>query len=254
MPKHHFIRHPSEFRARRREFDAHWRNYLPMMLSGLLTGLLIASIIWIWQRLNDPHTLPFREIRITGQLQHLQAAQIRQTLSQRIHNGFFALKLEPLKQSLISNPWVEDVAIRRIPGILFVAVKEHQAVAQWNDNYLINSDDQFFSAPVDAPKGLPLLQGPQENSTQVLKYYKEMNNMLKPLQLRLQRITLNKALNWEIQLNNGLQIDLGSDEVLEHMQRLVKWYPKIVNDKVDQIVHIDLRYSNGIAVQFKNRI
>lgn len=254
MPKHYSLRHHADFRARHRELNTHWRNYLPMILTGLLTGLLIASAIWIWQRLNDPQTLPFREIRVSGQLQHLQAAQIRQILLKKIHNGFFALKLEPLKQSLITNPWVEDVAIRRIPGILFVTVKENQAVAQWNDHYLLNTEGQLFEAPADAPAGLPLLQGPPENSAIVLQYYKEMNNLLKPLQLGLQRITLNKEQSWEIELNNGLQIDLGRDEILERLQRLVKWYPKIVNDKADQIVHIDLRYSNGIAVQFKNRI
>ncbi len=254
MPKHYAIRHPADFRARRRELNTSWRNYFPVMFTGLLAGLLIASGVWIWQRLNDPQTLPFREIRVSGQLEHLQAAQIRQKLSKQIHSGFFALKMEPLKQSLISNPWVEDVAIRRMPGILFVTVKEQQAVARWNDEYLINSHDQLFQAPGDAAKGLPLLQGPSENSAIVLQNYKEMNNLLKPLQLQLQRITLNKEQSWEIELNNGIQIDLGRDEVLERLQRFVKWYPKIVNDKVNQIEHIDLRYSNGIAVQFKKRI
>jgi cell division protein FtsQ len=241
-------------RRRQEALNSVWQNYLPTIFTGLLAGLLISAGLWIWHQLNEPQTLPFREIRINGQFQHVQAEQLRGILSKQIHKGFFALKLEPLKQSLINIPWVEDVAIRRIPGILFVTVKEHQPIAQWNAQFLIDSHDQLFAAPADSPKGLPLLQGPSESANLVLQNYKEINQLLKPLQLQLQRITLDKEQSWEVELNNGILIGIGRDDVLERMQRLIKWYPKIINDKVNEISHIDLRYSNSIAVQFKNRI
>lgn len=250
MFSRHSRQQNSTFRKNPRSKSRVGFNYLPMMLSGLLLGLVIAGGIWVWQRLNDPHTLPFHEIRISGQFQHLNANQLRQTLQPQIHSGFFALKLAPLKQSLMTNPWVEDVAIRRIPGTLYVNVREQQPVARWNDRYLINSDDQLFLAPRDAPAGLPLLQGPEENQALILGNYKQINRLLQPLGLSVQQLQLDQRQSWELVLSNGITVTIGREDVLMRIQRLAHWYPQIVSDKVSEIVHIDLRYANNISVQF----
>ena len=220
-----------------------------MVLTGLLLGLILAGSIWAWERINDPQTLPFREIRVSGQFRHLQANKIRQTLWPQIHAGFFALKLKPLKQSLMVNPWVQDVGIRRIPGVLWVTVREQQPVARWNDHYLINSDDQLFLTPPDAQEELPVLQGPEDSQALVLSNYKQINALFKPLDLQVQRLTLDQSRSWELLLSNGIRVTVGSDDVLPRIQRLAHWYPKIVNDKVSPVTHLDLRYSNSIAVE-----
>ena len=238
-------------RKRQRQKVKPWRAYWPVMVAGLLLGLILAAGIWIWECLNDPHTLPFREVRIYGQFQHLQAPVLRQKVKSQIHSGFFALKLEPIKQTLMTEPWVEDVAIRRIPGVLLVTVREHQPIARWNKDYLINSDDQLFPAPRDAPAQLPRLQGPEQSEAEVLANYQQINALLKPLQLQIAQITLDQRQSWQLILNNGVTVTIGQDEVLPRIQRLVHWYPKIINDKVNPVVHIDLRYSNSIAVEFK---
>lgn len=234
----------------RRSRRSTWRGYLPMLLLGLLVGLMLSAGMWLWRNLNDPHTLPFHTIRVVGQFQHLQADQLRQTVQSQIHGGFFTVSLAAIRQSLLSNPWVEDVALRRVPGTLYVMVREHRPIARWNDRYLIDTEEQLFPIPPDAPDRLPLLQSPDDQEALVLANYKQINRLLKPLQLQIQQITVDDRQSWELVLSNGVIVTIGREEVLARVQRLVHWYPQIVSDKVNPIAHIDLRYSNSIAVEF----
>lgn len=229
-----------------------WRSYLPMLWVGLLSGLVIAAGLWVWQRLHDPQMLPFHEIRISGQFQHLNPGQLKQILQPQIQGGFFSIHLESLRQSLMAHAWVEEVSIRRIPGILYVNVREAKPIARWNDQYLISSKGQFFLAPSDAPTGLPILRGSLGKEMIVFENYKKINILLSKLQLKLQEITLDQRGNWALTLSNGILVTAGRDDVLFRMERLVHWYPQIVNDKASEITHIDLRYSNGVAVQFSS--
>ena len=227
------------------------QNYLPMIVIGFISGLIIASSLWFWRVLHDPGFLPFHEIRITGQLQHINAAQLRRSIQQQIHGGFFSIQLQTVKQALMTNPWVQDVAIRRAPGVLSINVQEQRPVARWNDQYLVNVNDQIFPAPADSPKGLPQLKGPDENQVMMIANFKQITNILKPLHLQVQQIVLDQRQNWEMVLDNGIQVTIGREEIVSRVQRLAHFYQQIINDHAPEVSHIDLRYANGIAVEFK---
>lgn len=245
----------SALRNKKRITKPLWKSYLSTMLAGLLMGLILAAGIWLWQKMKDPQTLPFREIRVYGQFKHLQAEQIRQELWPQIHQGFFALKLEIPRKFLMTNPWIQDVAIRRLPGILLITVREHVPVVRWNQNYLINSDVQLFLTPPNFNEELPILEGPDDAShLLVFSYYNQINALLKPLQLTVRKLTLDSRGNWELTLSNGIAVTLGNDNVLGRVQRFSYWYPKMINDRVNDVTHIDMRYSNSIAVEYRDHI
>ncbi len=223
-----------------------------MMAVGLMLGLILTSAFWLWQTLRNPQTLPFHQLRINGQFQHIKTQQLRRLIQPQIHNGFFTIQLEPIKQSIMANPWIENVAIRRVPGTLIVNIREQQPVARWNDHYLINDKGQFFPAPNDAPPGLPSLRGPEDNQALVLENYKQINHLLNQIHLQIKEIKLDERQSWQMMLNNDINVTIGRDDILPRIQRLIHWYPQIINDRVDEIIHIDLRYTTNIAVQFKN--
>lgn len=228
-----------------------WLTYLPMILTGLLTGMLISAGLWAWRELSDPQTLPFHEVRIQGQFQRLNPNQLKQVAQTGINGGFFTLNMDALRQTLLTMPWVEDVAIRRIPGTLIVAVKEQQPMARWNDQYLINTDQQLFLAPKDAPAGLPILQSPVDQQQAVLADYLQISNLFKPLQIKIVQLQLNERGSLEFTLDNGILVTVGRDDILPRVTRLAHWYPKLVNDKAALVQSIDLRYQNSIAIAWK---
>lgn len=229
------------------------RRLAPVIWTLLFLSGLIGAAGWAWQRIHDPRVLPFHEVKVQGQFHHLNAFQLRKQVQQNIHGGFFALDMLALKKNLMQLPWVEDVAVRRMPGILIVSIREQKPVAQWNDHELFNSEGQLFAAPQDAPAGLPLLRGPSGSPQTVLSYYQKINTMLKPLSLQIVMLRLTEPGSWELTLNNGLSIMIGREDALNRMQRWIRWYPRINAEKTEPIVHVDLRYQNGIAVERANQ-
>jgi cell division protein FtsQ len=228
-----------------------WLMYLPMILTGLLTGMLISAGIWVWRELSDPQTLPFHQVRIQGQFQHLNPVQLQRVAEMGVNGGFFTLDMEALRRTLLTIPWVEDVAIRRIPGTLIIAVKEQQPMARWNDQYLVNSDQQLFLAPKDAPVGLPLLQGPADQQQIVVTDYLQISGLFKPLNIKIAQLQLNERGSVEFTLDNGIMVTVGRDEILPRVTRLAHWYPKLIDDKAGLVQSIDLRYQNSIAIAWK---
>ena len=68
-------------------------------------------------------------------------------------------------------PWVASASVRRQwPNQLQIVINEHQAVARWKNDILINGNGELFR-PADIPEGmaqsLVQLQGP-DNSYQYL--------------------------------------------------------------------------------------
>jgi cell division protein FtsQ len=229
-------------------------NYVPKILTGLLVGGLISAGVWMWQWTRDPQTLPFHEVKVQGQFQHLNAAQLQQTAAQALHGGFFTVDLAAVRQHLMQTPWVETVSLRRIPGVLLVTVHEYQPVARWNDHYLLNAEQQLMAAPADAPQNLPLLQGPENAYADVFDNYQKIQTLLQPLQLSVTHLQQSARGSWELTLNNGILVTIGRDDVLARMQRLVQWYPTLVGADAANVNHIDLRYENSIAIARKNPV
>lgn len=216
----------------------------------LATGLMAIGYV-VWVKLHDPRALPFHQVRIVGQLQHLQAIALQKKARQEISGGFFAVDMVKIKQSLMEVPWIEDVSIRRMPGVLTVRVQEQQPIARWNGSFLVNTKKQIFLAPHDAPKNLPELKGPAPSEMMVVDYYLKMTQILKPLSLQISQLQLDDRDSWQLTLSNGIAVTIGREDVLPRMQRLTKWYPTLVGEKADQVVHIDLRYQNNLAIEWK---
>lgn len=226
--------------------------YVSIVLPIVLVAGLASAGWWAWQRLHDSHTLPFHQVRIVGQLHHLNSDQLRQTVQQQIHGGFFSVDMPSIKKSLMNLQWVEDVALRRMPGVLIVTVHEQQPMAQWNDRYLINTKKQVFLAPDDAPSDLPILQGPDHSELQVLENYRQINSLLTSIHLQIAKLQLDLRHNWQLVLNNGIAVTIGREEILARVQRLVHNYPQLIGDRAAEVAHIDLRYQSHVAIEWKD--
>ncbi len=229
-----------------------WFSYWPMMLTGLVLGLVIISSLWVWEQVRDPKTLPFREVRVQGQFQRLDAAKLQHIAEQSINGGFFALNMNAVQKNVMATPWVEEVTVRRIPGVLIVGVREHLPIARWNDQFLLNSHQDLFLAPQDAPSNLPKLAGPEGLKDEVFTQYQKISNIFKPLNLSVNQLQLSERGSWDMVLDNGIQVTIGRDDVLPRVQRLAHWYTKLVGDKAAAINSIDLRYQNSIAISWKS--
>ena len=85
-----------------------------------------------------------------------------------------------------------------------------------------------------------------------MKEYQAMQGMLEPLGLRISHLTMNERRAWSLYLNNGLQLRLGRNDAHLRLLRFVRVYAKVLKPQQDKIDSVDLRYTNGFAVRWRD--
>src|SRR5262249_48593670 len=150
-------------------------------------------------------------------------------------------------------PWVKKAILtRKWPDEIFVNIVEQIPIAYWNNTALLNEKGEIFTPEkqVNLPN-LPMLYGPNNLQTPVWEGYKQMNLMFQPLGLTIASSSMTDRQTWEIYLSNGIHLFLGRENVIPRLEQFIAIYPKI-SDKINNIQYVDLRYSEGFAIKWKN--
>ncbi|MBD3669363.1 MAG: cell division protein FtsQ/DivIB [Gammaproteobacteria bacterium] len=237
-----------------REHIGFWEVVDARILLSLVTGLLLAvAISWGAKWLLAPDTLPLRAIEVEGDFRKVDAKQIRDALNGVELGGLFSVDVGEVRDLTESLPWVEHVTVtRKWPDTLRLSVFEHHAVAHWGEGSLLDKKAQRFSAePESFPDGLPKLDGPDGQEEAVLKAYRDMSQMLKPVGLGIARLTMDARRAWQVKLDNGIELLLGRQDRERQLLRFVHVYPQSLAARSEGINRIDLRYTNGFAVEWK---
>lgn len=223
----------------------------------LLRIIIIAGFVFVgmrtWSLLKNPNFMPIKTVKIDASYQHLNPQNLQDIIAPYVSTGLFSVDVENLKRQLLQQPWIYNVLIRRVwPDELEIQIDEQQTVAIWNKTELVNVEGDVFIPPIKTfPQGLPLFQGPDGQQQIVLQQYQQFSGILAPLHLTINEIHLNPRHSWQLKLNDGTTLLLGRGDVIPRLNRFVAIYPKIFTDPHQQAQKVDLRYSNGLAVEWK---
>ena len=144
---------------------------------------------------------------------------------------------------------------KKWPDTVTVAIEEFIPIAHWNRGQLISEKGEAFSVPeADEIQGLPWLQGPQERLDEVLSYWSEFSELLAPMGLEISGLNLDRRGAWAMQLSNGTHVQLGRDATQERLQRLLSSWKSLMQKRVAPPQDVDLRYTNGFAVLWPQRL
>jgi len=149
---------------------------------------------------------------------------------------------------------VKTAAVRRVwPDTVVITVVEQQPLAIWAKGGLVNIDGELFVPAVSGEfKHLPLFSAPSGMQQSVTELYRDLSAQLAPLELHIVSMQLDERRAVQLQLHNGIELVLGREERIARLQRLVKVYNKTLEHHATRIRRIDLRYSNGMALQWDN--
>lgn len=234
---------------RRSTFIMHW--VLPfIMLSAFVVGGF-----FVWNYIQEPTTFPFEHVKVVTSSNYVDATTLQNTVQKNLHGGFFSLDIDTLRTTLMAMPWVSKVSIRKVwPSHLIVNITEQHPIASWQNNAVINLNGQLFYPPSSTiPKSLPALNGPDDTEQQVLGLFQALNTDLSLIGLTVKKLSLTQRLSWSVTLNNNLQVKLGRVNMQQRFKQFVQLYPKIIAQNANQVVYVDLRYPDGIAVKWKNK-
>ncbi|MDQ8038822.1 MAG: cell division protein FtsQ/DivIB [Rickettsiella sp.] len=214
------------------------------------------SGILIWQKCGDPKVFPIKHIKITGDLNHVNRISLQQVILPFTNKGFLRLDSRGLKERLLQQPWVNTVTIRRFwPDILAVNFTTKKPVALIDKNDLLDEQGNIFSAGQIDPSllDLPLFIAPLGQQKYLLQAFQTMQPFVLDLGLKIKLLKLVDQQYWYLQLNNGLALYLNRTEPELQLKRFVEVYPDVIANKATMIDYVDLRYTHGMAVKFKQR-
>ena len=229
----------------------------PTMLNRYPGGVAVVLLVVLLSgfgayHLMDPHTLPIRHVVVQGEFRHLSLDGLQQRAARVVSGGFFNVNVETIRNVLLQEPWIKEVAVKRVwPDRINVVISEQNAFARWNDTGLLNAEGGLFMPePSTFPKNIPQFRGPSDSYPQVLDFYSRLHSIL-PEQLRIAGINLSKRRAWQVQFIDGPMVRLGRTDIVQRMQRFARLVPTRLHNLLGNIQSVDMRYTNGFAVQWK---
>lgn len=227
---------------------------LRWLVRGVVLMLVAALLAWGGWALWSPKTFPLRSVRIATPLVHVTQEEVRAVVVPFAANGFLRVDMEQLRAALQALPWVYHASLRRAwPDVLEVSLEEQVPVARWEGGGLVSAHGGLFrpAHDVEQPQ-LPLFAGPEETAPVIVERYNELRQMLAAGDITVSRIALTERRAWEVELGNGLKLSLGRSDAALRMQRLMKVYPHTIAPRLNEIERVDLRYTNGFAIRWRD--
>lgn len=215
-----------------------------------LLFVLIGLIYLGWQIrhfLQDEQQSPVQVIQFSGEFHHVDIGELESLIRSSQPGSFFALDVNDVHQLIEDHPWIYRASVRKQwPNTLQIYLVEQTPVVAWNADMVLNPFGDTFSV-LPASLGLPQLFGPGGSETTALEGYNAMQRLLATSGLAISELSLSERFAWQVQLENGIRLNLGRQEFMDRLQRFVDVYPLLTKHE-KPIDYVDLRYDTGLAV------
>ena len=229
---------------------------MPRIPFARLFGVVVAGAIVVltYEFSSNLLNRPIASITIDGPFQRVSALQIEEAISEELQHGFLSADLDQLRQMIVNLPWIDQATVaRRWPNQLQISVTEQTPAACWGENGLLNTRGELFVTDArHVPAELPRLSGPEDQAATVAKRYLQIREQLIPLGLDVRRLHLDARGAWDMTLQNGVEVRLGRQNVDQRTELFLDVAANIVSSREAEIEFVDMRYSNGFTIGWKN--
>ncbi len=224
-------------------------DWMQTLITVSVLTLLLAGV---WALV--PGNSPLTDLEIRGQFERLQPADVRIAAEPLLAEGFFAVDMPALHQAIARLPWVSELRIeRRWPGRIVIHVSERVPVARWNANAVLDTRGESFTPRAhEVPAGLPQLGGRPGTEMEVARTWVRLSDALGGTALALEGISLDERGQWIARSQGGIELRFGQAQPLERMDSLLGIGMAVLDGRWNQVAYIDLRYTNGFAVGWRN--
>lgn len=233
-----------------------WRRIWP-------AGAVLLAVVTVVSGVRFALDQPVDRVDITGRFQRVQQVEVHKIVRDAVgHQGMVGVDLRAVSEAVRQNPWVDRASVaRRWPRALQVYVVEQVPVARWGEAGLLNARGEVFVRDSShLPPELPEFAGPTGSEAQMTEVYLAAQPRLAGVGLRLSRLRLDERGAWEIELDNGVQLRLGRQQLDdglgrqqfdERFDRFITAAAHIVATRATEIRYVDLRYANGFAIGWR---
>jgi len=220
---------------------------------GLVFVLLASWKGWQEVKAQGADWLPVKYVRIEGAFQYIEKDKIQQVLREQVVNGFYNTDIQKIQVSVEGLPWVESARVERVwPDAINITINEQTPVVRWGDDGLLNIKGEIFKPnEIKDFIFLPLLIGPKGYEVKMLKVMDDVSSELFEQGMALAEFRINERRAWAIKLQNEMLLNAGRNQPLKKIQRFFKTVYLLRKEQIAEIAEVDLRYSNGYALRWK---
>ncbi|HEX4300524.1 MAG TPA: cell division protein FtsQ/DivIB [Gammaproteobacteria bacterium] len=245
-----------------------WRRRIVVVGAGATLVLAVAFGLLLW--LARPLLAGPRLTTLTlgGRLQHVDPAAVRNAVLPELGSGFFNTRVERIGAALDALPWVAEADVRREwPHTLRVDIVEEVPVARWGDAGLMDAQGKVFVHDVQgrtnaagggmpgaasAYSNLPMLSGRDDASADVLAQYNTLAALVAPRGIAIVALSVDARGAATVELDDGIEVRLGREDASARLARFSALALPALAAKLTTVAYVDMRYTNGFAVGWKN--
>lgn len=219
------------------------------MLAALLL-LVFTALVLDWLLRAD--TFPIANVNFEGRFEQVTRDHLVAAVKDHVRGNFFATDLNLVKEHVESIPWVYRASVRREwPRDLHIRFEEQELVGKWGEDAWLNRSGELvrLNTAHTAPN-LPRLQGPEATHAHVFAHYQDFRRLLQPVAIRIVGLTLTPRRTWRLQLDSGVTLVLERENPESKINRFARIYRQAIAKHETKIKQVDLRYTNGFAVEW----
>jgi cell division protein FtsQ len=216
-----------------------------------LTMLFIMTaltVILVWMAQLRWRPMAVQGYSIVEPLLFQNGSAVEAVLADYLTQSLLFLDLKDVQRDLEGLPWIAQASvIKSWPGQLDLVLVEHEPVALWNGQQMLNGAGMALDKPM-ANLNLPRLAGPDGSAARVMEQYLHFTQIFAVLGAQLVQVSMQARGSWYVEMDNGTRVALGERNVLERSRRVVRLLQsKAYSSEI--IEYIDARYPNGIAIR-----
>lgn len=198
---------------------------------------------------------PIRQVVVQGPFERVSVLQVEAAIGDVRDMGFLGVQLDAVRERIVAIDWVDDAVVRRRwPAELEIVVIEQAPAARWGDSGLLNTRGELFVRDTrHVPPELPRLLGPEGTERTVARRYLDARATLATVGYGLQALELDERGSWRMELSNGIELRLGRADFDERLRRFARIAAPLLLPQVADVGYVDLRYSRGFAVGWRQR-
>lgn len=195
-------------------------------------------------------------VAVNGEMQFVDRATVVKQVEPLLQDGFFFIDLAEVKERLEKIAWVYQVDVERVwPLGLQIKVVEQTPIALWNDSAYVNADGVLFALDDLKPvqQTLPRLHGEPGSEALMARNFMEFRQMLGSLERSISELNYRSGEGYSVVLDNGLPLYFGETQLTQKVQRFLSVYQRVFKGRLNDVHYVDLRYSNGLAVRWRDQ-
>ena len=213
----------------------------------------VLTAVGVYKWIQNPENLMITSVEVSGELSVLDKSQLEPVIQPFTKTNLYLLDAKALEVAIEDNTWVNSASMTKIwPDKLVIKVFEQKPVAFWGDDKMLADNGEIIDGVLEDKNGLlPILYSPREEGRNMAANFLKVRRWMKDISLQIVEFKEDTRGSWKVKLENGLTLKIGRNQQEKRLRRFMVGYKQSLANVINKISTVDLRYTNGFAVQWK---